>query len=219
LPQARIVVVDHFSNDETIAIAQSFGAQIYYEKEGLGAARQICFNIVETPLIAFVDSDVYLTDPRFFDVAANLLNNPQVGAVVGMSLGHRLAYGLPAGLLVLRRCDFAGQIIPAAIDARETYFIQRRIERLRLKIRYVADCMKHDSGLRNVKPEWEGANTRLIKGLSFGELLFAFKVIVLLSFNNRGLKNRLYVPIFYMKFMRGFLEYYKWRRLKRPIGS
>ncbi|MDG6934195.1 MAG: glycosyltransferase family 2 protein [Nitrososphaerota archaeon] len=215
LPRARVLVVDHHSQDGTYEIAKMFGAELYSEREGLGAARQMCFDLTSTRLISFLDSDVILTDSRFFYVASSLLNNASVGAVVGMSVGHRLAYGLPAGLLVLRTRDFRGQIIPPEIDARETYYIQRRLTKLRLKTRYLANCMIHKSGYRELKPEWEGANTRLIRGLSPAELIYAFRIIVLLTFNNRSLKNILYVPIFYAKFMRGFLDFRTWRHIQR----
>lgn len=215
LPQARVLVVDHYSQDNTIEIAKEFGAELYSEREGLGAARQMCFDLTNTPLIAFLDSDVILTDTRFFNAASQLLNSPSVGAVVGMSVGHGLAYGLPAGLLVLRTGDFRGQIIPHEIDARETYYIQQRLTKLRLNTKYLANCMIHKSGYRELKPEWEGANTRLIKGLSPAELIFAFRIVVLLTFNNRSFKNILYIPVFYAKFMRGFLDFRAWRHIKR----
>ncbi|MDG6940227.1 MAG: glycosyltransferase family 2 protein [Nitrososphaerota archaeon] len=213
LPSARLLVVDHRSSDGTAGIARDFGAEVHFESTGLGYARQLCFDLARTRFVAFVDSDVLLADPRFFRAASDVLGCPRYGAVVGMSAGHRLAYGLPAGLLVLRKADFAAKSIPSYIDARETFFIQRRLSELGLRTVYVADAMVHRSGYRRFKPEWEGANTRLLGG--FKEMWYALKVIVLLTFNSHGVRNFLYIPVFYAKFIRGFLDPGRWRRMPR----
>lgn len=215
LPSCRLIVVDHTSIDKSAETARGFGAEIYAESVGLGYARQMCFDLVETEFLAFVDSDVEVTDASFFPNSLQLLEKPSVGAVVGMSIGHRLPYGLPAGLLVLRRRDFEGKIIPSFIDARETYYIQVRLNERGLSSVYLPNAMIHRSEYRKFKPEWEGANTRLVQGLSPKELLFGVKVIILLSLNSNNLKNLLYVPIFVLKFFRGFVEPGKWRQLNR----
>jgi len=75
--------------------------------------------------------------------------------------------------------------------------------------------MIHRSQFRKFKPEWEGANTRLACGLSLRQLLFAFRVVVLIALNSRSIKNLAYTPIFYLKFLRGFVEPSRWRRLQR----
>ncbi|PSO04521.1 hypothetical protein B9Q12_02280 [Candidatus Marsarchaeota G2 archaeon ECH_B_SAG-G06] len=216
LPRARLIVVDHESSDETLEVAKKMGAEIYTERIGLGYARQLCFELVRTPFISFVDSDVQIVDKDFFKKALLILSkNPKVGAVVGLSVGHRFAYGLPASLLVLRMENFQGKIIPAYIDARETYFIQKRLEKLGLQTVYLFDSMIHRSRYRKHKPEWEGANTRLLNSSALKELVFAAKVVLLMSLNSRDIKNIAYTPIFYLKFLRGFANPLKWRRLER----
>jgi glycosyltransferase involved in cell wall biosynthesis len=214
-PQSRLVVIDHSSTDPTVAIASMYGAEVHTEDVGLGHARQIAFDLVRTKYLAFVDSDVEIVEDAFFARAISILGDPKIGAVVGMAVGHRLAYGLPAGLLVLRSADFRGRIIPDFIDARETYFIVHRLEELHLGTVYLADCMIHRSEFRQFKPEWEGANTRLASGVRATELIFALKVIVLLSMNSKSLKNIVYIPVFYLKFLRGFVEPERWRRMPR----
>ncbi|MFZ3148269.1 MAG: glycosyltransferase family 2 protein [Methanothrix sp.] len=57
----QIIVVDRNSDDETIAIAKSFGCKIIESTKPLGAARRIGAKNAETELIAFVDSDVELS--------------------------------------------------------------------------------------------------------------------------------------------------------------
>jgi hypothetical protein len=83
---------------------------------------------------------------------------------------------------------------------------------------YVLDSMVHRSQFRKFKPEWQGANTRLLPHSKLRELLFALKVIVLLSLNSRNVKNIVYAPIFYVKFLRGFVSPAAWLRMKRQVS-
>ena len=218
VPESRLLVVDHCSQDETIEIAEKFDSEVFSEAKGLGYARQLCFDNTTTDYIVFVDSDVEIVRSDFFDFAIRVLQNTEYGAVVGMAVGHRFQYGLPASLLVLRKRDFLGKIIPDYIDARETFFIQRRLESKRLETCYVLDSMFHRSQFREFKPEWEGANTRLLPDSKLRELLFALKVILLLSLNSRNVKNIVYAPIFYVKFLRGFANPAAWLRMKRQVS-
>jgi glycosyltransferase involved in cell wall biosynthesis len=215
LPRARLVVIDHRSTDGTAAMAEEYGVEIHHESVGLGYARQLALDLVRTEYLAFVDSDVEIVESSFFGRALEILGNPMIGAVVGMAVGHRLAYGLPAGLLVLRSRDFRGRIIPEFIDARETFYLVRHLTELGLETSYLADSMVHHSEFREFKPEWEGANTRLAAGVRPRELVYALKVIVLLSINSRSVKNIVYIPLFYLKFLRGFSAPGRWRKLTR----
>ncbi len=215
LPTSRLIVIDHYSQDESVEIAQDFGAETYLENVSLGYARQMCFDLVKTGFLSFVDSDVEVTDAGFFRRSLQILEEPRVGAVVGMSSGYWLPYGLPAGLLVLRQGDFEGRIIPSFIDARETYYIQARLNSKGLDTKYLSGAMVHRSEYRKFKPEWEGANTRLLQGVSLKEVTYATGVILLLSLNSRNLRTFLYAPVFLLKFLRGFVEPERWRHLDR----
>jgi glycosyltransferase involved in cell wall biosynthesis len=215
LPEARLLVVDHHSVDGTVQIAKQFNADVISEKRGLGYARQLCFDATNTEYIAFVDSDEDIVKAEFFDIAVSVLQRRGYGAVVGMAVGHRFRYGLPASLLVLRKNDFLGEVVPDYVDARETYFIQKRLDNQKLGTYYVLDSMVHRSQFREFKPEWEGANTRILPDSKLKELLFCLKVILFLSLNSRNVKNILYVPIFYLKFLYGFAKPEPWLRLKR----
>jgi len=218
VPDSEIVVVDHNSRDDTEKIAEKFGARIIYEDTGLGHARQVCFENVSTSFIVFVDSDVEILRADFLQQSLRILQNESFGAVVGMSVGHKFAYGLPASLLVLRMKDFHGKIIPDYIDARETFFIQNRLDSLNLKTMYIFSAMKHSSQFRKYKPEWEGANTRILPSPMIKELGFTMKVILLLTLNSRNSANVLYLPIFYLKFLRGFLNPGPWLKIRRAEG-
>lgn len=215
VPGAHFLVVDHHSVDGTVQIAKQFNAEVISERRGLGYARQLCFGSTNTKYIAFVDSDVEIVRTDFFDTALTVLQKREYGAVVGMAVGHRFRYGLPASLLVLRKSDFLGKVVPNYIDARETFFLQKRLDEYKLRTYYVLDSMVHRSQFREFKPEWEGANTRMLPNSKLKELLFCLKVIVFLSLNSRSMKNILYVPIFYLKFLYGFAKPEPWLRLKR----
>jgi glycosyltransferase involved in cell wall biosynthesis len=216
---APIIVVDHMSTDGTRELATGFGVEFHTEEKSLGYARQLCFDLVRTDFLVFVDSDVEIVRDDFLDVSARTLEDPRFGAVVGMSMGHRFPYGLPASLLVLRKADFDGRVIPDYVDARETYFIQRRLDERELATFYVQDAMIHRSQFRTFKPEWEGANTRILPSSKLKELAFAFKVVVLMSLNSRSSKNMAYIPIFYLKFLEGFANPIPWLKLNRNLGG
>ena len=218
-PTSRILVVDHYSKDDSVEIARKFGAEAFLESKGLGHARQLCFDLTKSKYLVFVDSDVEIIKRDFLSVATEALSEGTFGAVVGMAVGHKFPYGLPASLLVLRKTDFLGKIVPDYIDARETFFIQKRLEHLGLKTHYVFGSMIHRSQFRRLKPEWEGANTRLLPSAGPKELLWALKVIILLSLNSRNVKNIVYIPIFYLKFLHGFAEPTPWLRINRVASD
>lgn len=200
-------------------IANRYEARIETETSGLGHARQLCLDVAETAYIIFVDSDVEILRKDFLRLSVGALESSEYGAVVGLSVGHRFAYGLPASLLVLRRRDFRGKIIPDYIDARETFFLQKRLNELGLKTFYVYNAMRHSSKYREFKPEWEGANTRLLPSSPLIELGFTSRVMLLLTLNNFSFKNFVYLPIFYLKFLRGFAHPELWIRLNRLKGG
>lgn len=214
-PDSPVVVVDHSSTDSSLEIAKKLGVEIHLENVGLGFARQLCFELVKTNYLAFVDGDEEIIEKSFFRKAIETLQDPRVGAVAGMGLGHRFAYGLPMGVLVLRSRDFKGKVIPSYVNAREEYFVSRRLRSLGLKSVFLADAKIHRSQYRKYKPEWEGANTRIVGGVSAQQLLFILRVILLQSLNSGSMKNVFYAPIFYLKFLRGFVNPLDWRRIRQ----
>lgn len=214
-PESKIVMIDQSSVDSSVEIARRLGIEVVSHSVGLGYARQLAFDLCETEYLAFVDSDEEIVQPRFFDFAIEALGNPRVGAVVGMSVGHRFVYGLPMGLLVLRTRDFQGGVIPSSINAREEFYVRRRLEREGLASVFVSGAMIHRSQYRKFKPEWEGANTRIASGIDVGQLMFTAQVVLLQSLNSKSPKNIVYAPLFYLKFLRGFTHPQRWRVLKQ----
>ncbi|MCL4355140.1 MAG: glycosyltransferase family 2 protein [Thaumarchaeota archaeon] len=211
----KMTIIDQSSVDDSVEIARRLGAEVVSHDVGLGYARQLAFDLCKTKYLAFVDSDEEIIQPRFFDFAIEVLDHPTVGAVVGMSVGHRFAYGLPMGLLVLRTEDFQGRVIPSSINAREEFYVRRKLRRMGLSSVFVSDVMVHRSQYRRYKPEWEGANTRVAAGVNVGQLVFTAQVVLLQSLNSRSPKNIVYAPLFYLKFLKGFVQPERWRILKQ----
>lgn len=213
-PESHVLVVDHHSEDSTAQIARSFGAEVFFENKGLGYARQLCFRLVRTKYLVFVDGDVEIMRRNFFPIAREILEKREFGAVVGMAVRHLFAYGLPASLLMLRKANFEGEVIPVRVEGRETHFIQRRLDALKLRTYYVYDAICHRSEHRKFMPEYQGAYTRLLPSPALKEISFSFKVIALRALNSRNAKNILYIPIFCAKFLRGFGNPDRWIRRK-----
>ncbi len=214
-PDSPIVVIDQDSRDTTVEIAQRFHVAVHSQNVGLGYSRQLAFELARTEYLSFVDSDVEVVQTAFFRGAVSLLHAESVGAVVGMGVGHKFQYGLPMTLLVLRSRDFKGKVISSNIGAREEFFIKRRLAAQGLSTVFIPAVMIHKSQFRRYKPEWEGANTRIATGIDFGQSLFVLKVFILQSLNSKSIKNILYVPISYLKFLRGFVQPDRWRNLKQ----
>jgi glycosyltransferase involved in cell wall biosynthesis len=215
LPVHRLIVVDHHSTDGTREIVRRWGGQLHDEDVGLGYSRTLALSLAETPWVLFLDSDVIVRSPTFFAEASQLLRRPGTGAVVGMAVGHRFRYGLPLGLTLLPLAWARQVVIPPNISARETFYFQQALRRDHHKVAYVLDAMEHRSLYRGHKPEWEGANTRLVAGWSLYQLAYALVVILLIHMNSGRPRNLAYTPIFYAKFLRGFLQPERWRILDR----
>ena len=89
VPVKRLIVVDGFSTDGTLAILEEYRAKygkvvIVQEKGTRGSARQTAINMVETDWFMFVDSDVVLCKDWF--AKAQKLITPEVGAVWGIEI-------------------------------------------------------------------------------------------------------------------------------------
>ncbi|HEV8050086.1 MAG TPA: glycosyltransferase family A protein [Thermoplasmata archaeon] len=221
VPVHRLIVVDHDSTDGTRDIAARWGAEIHTERVGLGFSRTMALSLAETPWVLFLDSDVIVRSPTFFGEAAEQSRRPGVGAVVGMSVGHSYRYGLPLGLTLLPLAWARNVAIPPEVNARETFYLQEALRRDRRRVAYVLDAMEHRSRYRGHKPEWEGANTRIVAGWSAYQLVYAFAVVLLIHMNSGRARDVLYTPVFYAKFLRGFLHPDRWRVLDRrtePVG-
>ncbi|MCL6002172.1 MAG: glycosyltransferase family A protein [Thermoplasmatales archaeon] len=218
LPANRILVIDHHSKDDTLSIANEYKCEIYSEDEGLGRATSLGIERSTTDMILFVDSDITVKRSDFFDIALEYMKDQNVGAVVGMSLGHKFSYGLPLGMTMFRRLIVQKVNIPGYVMSRETYFIQRFFRKNGLRVKYIPDSNVHTPESRKFSnwPEWQGSWVRLTSGLNPREVVYSLLVVFLLLSNSRNVKNFFYFPIFQAKLLRGFIEPEKWSRSFRP---
>lgn len=90
VPIRKLIIVDHYSTDRTIEIAKRHNAEIYFESVGLGYARQLAIDHVETPIFLFVDSDVVFYEHDWFPKAASMLEDEQRVGAVGIWTPSRL---------------------------------------------------------------------------------------------------------------------------------
>lgn len=220
LPVERLLVVDRESTDETRTIALRFGAEFYPEDVGLGRATRLAIEKATSEYVVFLDSDVTVRRTDFCSLAIEKLSDPRVAAVVGGASGHRFLYGLPLSLTVFRRSWIADVAIPSEAQGRETYYIQRALRRGHRRVVYVPDAMEHRSVYRTRNwPEWQGAQTRLAAGMSARELVYSAMVILLIHMNSKRAKDLVYTPVFFGKFLRGFLSPARWRVMDRRLAS
>ncbi len=221
LPIRHLIVVDHQSTDGTKAIARSFGAELIDEQAGLGRARNAALEAAGTEPVLFLDSDVVIVRPDFYPRACQEFRRPGTVAVVGMSVGHRFAYGLPLGLTMIGRAWSLRAGIPDAVLSRETYYLQRAARAERLRVRYVPEAMRHYGTYRAQSnwAEFQGAWVRLVSRGSPRELAYSYLVILLISANAGTARALAFSPLFALHLTRGFLDPQRWARLVRTAGA
>lgn len=76
-----LIVVDHNSTDETIAIAKRYDASIYNENQGIAYALDLGISKVHTDIFAVIDSDVVLIKGQWVDLLFRKFNNPKIGGI------------------------------------------------------------------------------------------------------------------------------------------
>ena len=85
IPVNTLYVVDKFSKDDTVKIAEKYGAKIVQSDCSLAESRKLGFNLVETELFVNVDSDVVLCQDWFRKMLP-YMNDPKVGCVWGTAV-------------------------------------------------------------------------------------------------------------------------------------
>lgn len=80
----EILVVDAHSTDNTVKIAEEYGAKIIFEEKGKGGygyARNLGVERAKNKIICFLDADIYLIDKYSLERAVNSLNEYNVDGV------------------------------------------------------------------------------------------------------------------------------------------
>jgi glycosyltransferase involved in cell wall biosynthesis len=169
---SRLIVIDHYSTDKTVEIAEKYGAEIYFENIGVGYARQLAINRSDAPFILFVDSDVVFFDDLWFKKCIKLFRDEKLRAgAIGVdtyvklpdwrmkfnefwwknvSLARRTYFH---NVYFLRRRAIEGIKIPNCLGAFEHIYIKRYVEKRGWKIYIV-----HGNGMHYYDfPDWKGA--------------------------------------------------------------
>lgn len=189
IPVKKLIIVDHYSEDNTVSIAKKHGAEIHSENVGLGYARQLAIKLVETNAFMFVDSDVILPEDNWFKKMSSMLKpEDRIGAVVGsiptrnVSLKFKQKYDawwwkiLPSfqkkiGLMCLATLFWKSAIekikIPKNLGAREDKWIELYLERNGWTFKVVEINGVHYFDHDINKGSWSGAGERKLYGLRY----------------------------------------------------
>lgn len=85
-PGDEAIVVDSYSRDATVAIAESHGARVVQTpRAGIGAAKSVGIRESRSPVVAFLDADG-VPDPDWVDRIRAHFERPDVLAVAGLGL-------------------------------------------------------------------------------------------------------------------------------------
>ena len=84
MPFNQFIIVDGYSQDETVEMASEYATKIIQDDGGRGKGREVGIKNVETDWFAFVDSDVILGPNWLRHVTKSI--KPNVGAIHGLVL-------------------------------------------------------------------------------------------------------------------------------------
>jgi glycosyltransferase involved in cell wall biosynthesis len=186
IPNSRLIVVDHHSNDGTLEVLKKHGASIYFDDTSLGHARQLLFEKSASRIVLMYDSDVVISQEGWYETALGLLGSrsedgKRIGAVallpnmnppVELEKFKRFWWRLLPSLerdffvthstLFLRK-SLEGIQIPEQLGAAEDVYIWLHIR----KKGYASGTMRvagvHYFTLSEKKASWMGANLRILQ--------------------------------------------------------
>ena len=194
VPNHRLIVVDHYSNDGTLEVLRRHGAEVYFDARSLGHARQLLFEKSTSRILLMLDSDVVIEEDGWFQKAVRLLGGPSqegkpVGAVallpsvnppVELEKFKRFWWRLIPSLerefavthstLVLRE-SVQGIRIPEELGAAEDVYIWLHIHKKGFVSRTLRVTGIHYFTLSEKKGPWMGANLRILQSLVGREAL------------------------------------------------
>ncbi len=187
IPYNRIIIVDGYSSDDTVKIAQKFDCEIHYCNGRLGEARTMLMNLVKTDLFFFIDSDIVL-NKKWFNILINTIDE-NTGAIQGFGLPKnplhtnfrkamlllKMSMNLPqrgfTSNTLLRRKAVEDIILPD-LKRLEDIILQEMIEKRGWKWEFVpAFCLHLKNSNQILKEAWGDLLTMVKdKGL-FGAIL------------------------------------------------
>jgi hypothetical protein len=206
IPNCRLIVVDHHSNDGTLEVLKRHGANIYFDDTSLGRARQLLFEKSNSRILIMFDSDVVIEEEGWYQRAVQLLNSSseggkRIGAVALLPAVNppfelekfkrfwwRLLPSLQREFFVTHSTLFLresvkGIQIPQQLGAAEDVYIWLHIR----KGGYISRTMEvrgtHYFTLSEKKGRWMGANLRILQSLVGVEALqFVLRNVLLYPF-------------------------------------
>lgn len=83
----EIIIIDGYSSDKTLSIAQKYTNKIFYESGKLGAARQKSINYSDGEIVALFDSDIVIPHRNWLTNAVKFFNyNNKVSTIWPMNI-------------------------------------------------------------------------------------------------------------------------------------
>lgn len=242
IPVKTIWVVDNHSTDDTVKIAESFGATVVKTRGSLAESRQLSFSLVETPVFANVDSDVVLCD-GWFERMKPYLSQSNVGACWGVALNmnpiqlchyQQAMYSfknpsrynlIVLGNMLAKAKAVEGLDFPEGFKlgavAGEDYYIKHFIESKGFKTLTAPLFVEHycNPSPLGCKTFWMGASTRVTKRKGLVALLeHAFLSVPQAGFVVAKTRDVLVFPV-WMRYrfesVYGWLHWNKYYNLKR----
>lgn len=186
IPNCRLIVVDHHSNDGTLEVLKKHGAIIYFDDTSLGRARQLLLEKSNSRILVMFDSDVVIEEGGWYQRALQLLNSSseegkRVGAVALLpnvnppvelekfkSSWWRLLPSLERDFFVthstlfLREC-VEGIRIPEKLGAAEDVYVWLYLKKKGYTSRSMRVAGTHYFALSEKKGRWMGANLRILQ--------------------------------------------------------
>jgi glycosyltransferase involved in cell wall biosynthesis len=188
IPNCRLIVVDHHSNDGTLEVLKEHGASIYFDDTSLGYARQLLFEKSSSRILLMLDSDVVIEEEGWYQRAVHLLNSSseegrRIGAVAMLPnvnppvelekfkrFWWRLLPSLKQNFFVTHSTLFLresveGIRIPERLGAAEDVYIWLHIRGMGYESRTITVAGTHYFTLSEKKGRWMGANLRILQSL------------------------------------------------------
>jgi glycosyltransferase involved in cell wall biosynthesis len=194
IPNRRLIVVDHHSNDGTLEVLKRHGACMYFDDTSLGHARQLLFEKSSSRMLLMLDSDVVIEEEGWYQRAAQLLNGiseegKRIGAVALLPSANppvelekfkrfwwRLLPALEREFFVTHSTLFLresvkGIRIPEQLGAAEDVYVWLHIRKRGYVSRTMGVRGTHYFTLSEKKGKWMGANLRILQSLVGGDAL------------------------------------------------
>jgi glycosyltransferase involved in cell wall biosynthesis len=242
VPVKKLFIIDNYSVDQTVVIAEKYNAIIVKFKGSLAEARALSFRLVDTDFFVNVDSDVVLCEGWFKKLFPYFGFSDNVGVVWGITLDqHPLHKLYLESMYRIRRAEnynithlpnmiakrevLLDIVFPLNISsgsvANEDVVLKRYVEKKGYMCVVAPVFVKHYSWppLIDRKTFWYGASARLSGVVGFRGLLLRVVFSVPQGLYAALASGEARVLPYWVKFrfqvLYGFLHYSKYYNLKR----